>query len=48
VLRFIHGLAIKDDYTFYHDVDEMNINSTGVGILIRNDFNFRVIKVDSY
>jgi exonuclease III len=38
----------KNEYTFYHDIDETNIKSTGVGILIRNDFDLRVIKVDSY
>jgi exonuclease III len=38
----------KNEYTFYHDIDETNIKSTGVGILIRNDFDLKVIKVDSY
>jgi exonuclease III len=38
----------KNEYNFYYDVNEANIKSTGVGILIRNDFDLRVIKVDSY
>jgi exonuclease III len=38
----------KDEYTFYHSVDKDNIKSTGVGIMIRNDLNLRVIKADSY
>jgi exonuclease III len=38
----------KNEYTFYHSVDKENIKSTGVGIIIRNDLNLRVIKSDSY
>jgi hypothetical protein len=44
--RIFH--EFKDEYTFYYDVDETSTKSTGVGIIIKNEFNLRVINSNSY
>jgi exonuclease III len=44
--RIFH--EFKDEYTFYYDVDETSIKSTGVGIIVKNEFNLRVINSNSY
>jgi exonuclease III len=44
--RIFH--EFKNEYTFYYDVDETSIKSTGVGIIIKNEFNLRVINSNSY